>query len=208
MGGSIEDFDPGGFLYERDRAADRIAAAAEAARGLAFPFTLTARAENHIRENPDLSDTIARLQAFEEAGADVLFAPGLRSVEEIRAVCDAVSKPVNVLAVPGLSVAEIAEAGAQRISVGGGLTRVAIDAMAIAATAILDSGDLSVLAAAPRSIGGWRPGEPECLRDRDPRGTFVCPPARPTNVHPAKRRLTVKRIGYISAGVVLERSWR
>jgi len=149
VGGSIEDFDPDGFLYERDRAADRIAAAAGAARGLPFPFTLTARAENHIRGNPELSDTIVRLQAFEEAGADVLFAPGLRGVEEIRAVCDAVSKPVNVLAVPGLSVAEIAEAGARRISVGGGLTRVAIDAMAVAATAILDSGDLTVLAGRP-----------------------------------------------------------
>jgi 2-methylisocitrate lyase-like PEP mutase family enzyme len=76
----------------------------------------------------------------------VLFAPGLGGVEEIRAVCEAVSKPVNVLAVPGLSVAQIAEAGAQRISVGGGLTRIAIDAMAAAATTILDSGDLSVLA--------------------------------------------------------------
>jgi 2-methylisocitrate lyase-like PEP mutase family enzyme len=146
VGGSIEDFDPGGSLYERDHAIDRIAAAAEAARGLAFPFTLTARAENHIRGNPDLSDTIARLRAFEEAGADVVFAPGLGTVEEIRAVCEAVSKPVNVLAVPGLSVAQIAEAGAQRISVGGGLTRIAIDAMAAAATTILDSGDLSVLA--------------------------------------------------------------
>jgi 2-methylisocitrate lyase-like PEP mutase family enzyme len=146
VGGSIEDFDPRGFLYERDHAAERIAAAAEAARGLAFPFTLTARAENHIRGNPDLDDTIARLRAFDEAGADVLFAPGLRSVEEIRAVCEAVSKPVNVLAVPGLSVAQIVEAGAQRISVGGGLTRIAIDAMAAAATAIFDSGDLSVLA--------------------------------------------------------------
>ena len=101
VGGSIEDFDPSGFLYERDRAADRIAAAAEAARGLTFPFTLTARAENHIRGNPDLDDTIARLLAFDEAGADVLYAPGLRSVEEIRAVCGAVSKPVNVLALPG-----------------------------------------------------------------------------------------------------------
>jgi len=145
VGGSIEDFDPGGSLYERDHAIDRIAAAADA-RGLAFPFTLTARAENHIRGNPDLSDTIARLRAFEEAGADVVFAPGLGTVEEIRAVCEAVSKPVNVLAVPGLSVAQIAEAGAQRISVGGGLTRIAIDAMAAAATTILDSGDLSVLA--------------------------------------------------------------
>jgi 2-methylisocitrate lyase-like PEP mutase family enzyme len=147
VGGSIEDFDPAGHLYERSHAAERIAAAAEAAHSLAFPFTLTARAENHIRGNPDLDDTIARLQAFEEAGADVLYAPGLRSAEEIRAVCDAVSKPVNVLALPGLSLAEIVDAGAQRVSVGGGLTWIAIDAMAAAATSILGSGDLSSLAA-------------------------------------------------------------
>ncbi|MEO8424101.1 MAG: isocitrate lyase/phosphoenolpyruvate mutase family protein [Actinomycetota bacterium] len=145
VGGSIEDYDPRGYLYERDQAAERIAAAAEAARSLAFPFTLTARAENHIRGNPDLDDTITRLQAFEEAGADVLYAPGLGSAPEIRAVCDAVSKPVNVLALPGLSLAEIVDAGAQRISVGGGLTWVAIDAMAAAVTAIRDSGDLSSL---------------------------------------------------------------
>jgi 2-methylisocitrate lyase-like PEP mutase family enzyme len=147
VGGSIEDFDPSGFLYERDHAAERIAAAAEAARGLAFPFTLTARAENHIRGNPDLDDTIARLRAFDVAGADVLYAPGLRSAEEIRVVCEAVSKPVNVLALSGLSLAEIVDAGARRISVGGGLTWIAIDAMAAAAASILDSGDLSVLAA-------------------------------------------------------------
>lgn len=147
VGGSIEDFDPGGSLYGLDHAAERIAAAAEAARDLAFPFTLTARAENHIRGNPDLDDTIARLRAFEDAGADVLYAPGLGSAREIRAVCDAVSKPVNALALPNLSIAEIADAGARRISVGGGLTWVAIDAMAAAATAIRDAGDLSSLAA-------------------------------------------------------------
>ena len=77
-----------------------MAAACETAKGLGFPFTLTARAENHIRGNPDLDDTIARLQAFEKAGADVLYAPGLRTADEIRAVCDATSKPVNVLAHP------------------------------------------------------------------------------------------------------------
>ena len=147
VGGSIEDFDPNGSLYERDHAAERIAAAAETTRGLAFPFTLTARAENHIRGNPDLGDTIARLRAFEEAGADVLYAPGLGSTEEIRTVCDAVSKPVNVLAPPNLSLADIVDAGAKRVSVGGGLTWVAINAMAAAAIAIRDSGDLSSLAA-------------------------------------------------------------
>ena len=78
VGGSIEDWDPDGRLYAADHAAERVAAAADTARALGFPFTLTARAENHIRGNPDLDDTIARLQAYEAAGADVLYAPGLR----------------------------------------------------------------------------------------------------------------------------------
>jgi 2-methylisocitrate lyase-like PEP mutase family enzyme len=147
VGGSIEDFDPDAGIYALDRASERIAAAAEAARSLGFPFMLTARAENHIRGNPDLRDTIGRLQAFEEAGADVLYAPGLRDVEEIRAVCGSVTRPVNVLAMPGLTVAGIAEAGARRVSVGGGLTWVAVKAFADAATAIQDRGDLSVLSA-------------------------------------------------------------
>src|SRR5581483_2204103 len=82
VGGSIEDWDPSGRLYEREHAAARIAAAVEAARALPHPFVLAARAENHIRGNPDLADTIARLQAYEEAGADVLFAPGLRTAAE------------------------------------------------------------------------------------------------------------------------------
>jgi 2-methylisocitrate lyase-like PEP mutase family enzyme len=146
VGGSIEDWEPSG-LYERAHALERVTAAVEAARGLVFPFTLTARAENHIRGNPDLDDTISRLQAFEAAGADVLYAPGLRTVDEIRAVCEAVSKPVNVLAVPSLSAAEIFGAGAQRISVGGALTWVAVKAFADAATAIRDDGDFSALAA-------------------------------------------------------------
>jgi 2-methylisocitrate lyase-like PEP mutase family enzyme len=157
VGGSIEDFDPDGRLYERSHAAERIAAASEAARSLAFPFTLTARAENHIRGNPDLSDTIVRLQAFEEAGADVLYAPGLETTQEIRAVCEAVSKPVNVLALPGLTLAGIVDAGAQRVSVGGALTWIAIDAMGAAATAIRDSGDLSALAV-DSPFDRWPPG--------------------------------------------------
>jgi 2-methylisocitrate lyase-like PEP mutase family enzyme len=147
VGGSIEDFDPGGRIYDLGHAVERMAAAVEAARGLSFAFTLTARAENHIRGNPDLEDTIARLRAFEQAGADVLYAPGLRTVTEIRGVCEAVSKPVNVLAVPELSLAEIADAGAHRISVGGSLTWVAASALADAAGAIRDAGDLSPLAA-------------------------------------------------------------
>ena len=146
VGGSIEDYDPAGHLYELEHAVARVAAAVDAARSLRFPFVLTARAENHLRGNPDLEDTISRLRAFEQAGADVLYAPGLRTVEEIRAVCDAVSKPVNVLARPDLSFAQLVDAGAQRVSVGGALTWVAADALARAATEIRDRGDFSSLA--------------------------------------------------------------
>jgi len=145
VGGSIEDYDPAGRIYELHHAAQRVAAATEAARGLDFPFTLTARAENHIRGHPDLKDTVARLRAFEDAGADVLYAPGLRTVDEIRAVCEAVSKPVNVLAVRGLSFADLVAAGARRVSLGGSLTWVAVRAMADAAVAIRDAGDFSAL---------------------------------------------------------------
>jgi 2-methylisocitrate lyase-like PEP mutase family enzyme len=141
-GGSIEDFDPNGTIYDVGHATERVAAAAEAAG----EFVLTARAENHIRGNPDLDDTIARLQAYERAGADVLYAPGLATPEEIRAVCDAVSKPVNVLARPNLTFDEIVGAGAQRVSVGGALTWVAVAALVSAAERIRDGGDFSVLA--------------------------------------------------------------
>ena len=146
VGGSIEDYDPAGGLYELEHAVERVAAAAEAARGLGVPFMLTARAENHIRGNPDLEDTVARLRAFEQAGADVLYAPGLQSADEVRAVCEAVSKPVNVLALPVLDLAEVVAAGARRISVGGGLAWVAVSAMAAAAVEIR-AGDLSPLGA-------------------------------------------------------------
>ena len=154
VGGSIEDYDRGGELYSLDHAVERVAAAVEAARALSFPFTLTARAENHIRGNPDLDDTIARLQAYDRAGADVLYAPGLRNGEEIRAVCEAVSKPVNVLARPGLSMSEIAEAGGQRVSVGGGLAFVGVAAMVEAAEQIRDTGDFSSLGARLR-LSEW-----------------------------------------------------
>jgi 2-methylisocitrate lyase-like PEP mutase family enzyme len=157
VGGSIEDWDPDGRIYALDHAVERVAAAAGAARSLGFPFTLTARAENHIRGNPDLGDTVARLRAFAEAGADVLYAPGLQTGEEIRTVCEAVSKPVNVLALPGLTLDEIVAAGAQRVSVGGGLTWVAVKAMADAAVAIRDRGDLSSLGAR-LPLGDWFAG--------------------------------------------------
>ena len=149
VGGSIEDYDGTDSLYDVQHAVDRVVAAVEAARALPFPFTLTARAENHIRGNPDLGDTIMRLQAFEAAGADVLYAPGLKSTEEIRLVCESVTKPVNVLARPTLTFDEIVGAGAQRISVGGSLTWTAVDALVKAAEAIRDGGDFSVLRPPP-----------------------------------------------------------
>jgi 2-methylisocitrate lyase-like PEP mutase family enzyme len=149
VGGSIEDWDSETGLYEPEFAVERIAAAVEAAQGLSFPFTLTARAENHIRGNPDLEDTLARLQAFEAVGADVLYAPGLRTLDEIRAVCEAVSQPVNVLARPDFTMAELAEAGAKRVSVGGALTWTAVHAFASAAEAIRERGDFSGLASSP-----------------------------------------------------------
>jgi 2-methylisocitrate lyase-like PEP mutase family enzyme len=154
VGGSIEDYAAEDGIYAFDHAVERVTAAVEAARGLDFPFTFTARAENHIRGNPDLDDTIARLQAYEQAGADVLYAPGLGSTDEIRAVCEATTRPVNVLGLPHLSVSEIAAAGGRRISVGSLLTWVAVDAMADAAIQVRDEGDLSGLKVSGR-IGEW-----------------------------------------------------
>jgi 2-methylisocitrate lyase-like PEP mutase family enzyme len=143
-GGSIEDWDADAGLYPVEEAAERVAAAAEAARESGF--VLAGRAENHIRGNPDLDDTIARLQAYEAAGADVLYAPGIRG-DQIAAVCGAVGKPVNVLAFPGMKAADIYAAGAQRISVGGQLTWVAAAAAAEAAIAVRDGGGFDSLKA-------------------------------------------------------------
>lgn len=157
VGGSIEDYDPGGRVYEFDHAIERVAAASEAAKRLGFPFTFTARAENFFRGNPDLDDTIARLQAYERAGADVLYAPSLRNGEQIRAVCEATSKPLNVLAHPRLSMSEIVEAGGRRVSLGSWLTMVAVDAVAEAAKEIRDAGDFSALRA-PKEINEWLGG--------------------------------------------------
>jgi len=154
VGGSIEDYDPEGHLYCLEHAVARVGAAAEAARSLGFPFTFTARAENHLRGNPDVDDTIARLQAYAEAGADVLYAPGLRNREEIAAVCEAVDKPVNVLAFPGLSRDEIVAGGAQRISVGGGLAWASVSGLATAAEEIRDSGSFDALRA-PADLNAW-----------------------------------------------------
>jgi 2-methylisocitrate lyase-like PEP mutase family enzyme len=131
VGGSIEDAsglrdDP---IYTLELAVERVRAAAEAVHGLDFPFTLTARAENYLHGRPDLNDTIKRLQAYQEAGADVLYAPGLKSKEEIAAVVSSLDKPVNVvMGLQGvqLSLQELAAIGVKRVSVGGSLARAAL----------------------------------------------------------------------------------
>ena len=145
VGGSIEDAtgDPAAPLFDLAAATDRIAAAVQAARALSFPFTLTARAENFIRGNPDLDDTIRRLQAYERAGADVLFAPGLPDLVAVRRVCAAVSKPVNVIAsVPGkgFTVADLAAAGVKRISLAASLYRAAMTGLLDAAREVKTRG--------------------------------------------------------------------
>jgi len=133
-GGSIEDFtgDDGSPIYDFDLAVERVAAAAEAAKSVPQGFVFTARAENYLHGRPDLDDTIRRLQAFEKAGAEVLYAPGLKSLEDIRTLCSAVSRPVNiVMGLPGVTfgLADLAAAGAKRISIGSALSRLAFGAV-------------------------------------------------------------------------------
>ena len=153
VGASIEDYDRNSDrIYPATLAAERVAAAVEAARALDFPFTLTARAENLLRGVDDLDDTIARLQGYEQVGADVLYAPGLATLEAVRAVCGSVGKPVNVLARRDFTVAQLAEAGARRISVGGALAWAAFDALVSAAERIRDDGDFSALAGPARLV--------------------------------------------------------
>ena len=130
VGGSIEDStgNPERPIYEPGLAAERVRAAAESARGLGFPFTLTARAENYLHGRRELKDTITRLQAYQEAGADVLYAPGLTSKEDIATVVSSVDRPVNVLmGITGiaLSMADLEAIGVKRVSVGGALARAA-----------------------------------------------------------------------------------
>jgi 2-methylisocitrate lyase-like PEP mutase family enzyme len=146
VGGSIEDATGDGTnpIYEFDHAVERIAAAAEAAKALPFPFMLVARAENYLHGRPDLGDTIRRLQAFEKAGAAVLYAPGLTQPENIRTVCASVTRPVNVLmglkGVPRLTVAELGALGVRRISIGSGFSRAALTAFLHAAREVIDDG--------------------------------------------------------------------
>jgi 2-methylisocitrate lyase-like PEP mutase family enzyme len=147
-GGSIEDMshDPSHPVYEQEHAVERIRAAAEVARGFPFPFTLTARAENYLCGRPDLQDTIQRLQAYQEAGADVLYAPGLRSKDDIAAVVSSVDRPVNVvMGLQGvqLSLAELSAIGVKRISVGSALSRAALGAFLRAAREMREHGTFS-----------------------------------------------------------------
>lgn len=150
VGGSIEDAsrDATKPIYDLGLAQERVAAAVEAARALPFPFTLTARAENFVREKPDLADTIRRLQAYEAAGADVLFAPGLPDLDAVRAVCRSVSKPVSFMAgVRGRSftVAELAAAGVRRVSLAAALYRAAMSGLLAAAREVRESGTFGFL---------------------------------------------------------------
>ena len=145
VGGSIEDAtgDKQKPLYDIGQAVERVAAAVEAARALPFPFTLTARSENFLHGNPSLDDTIKRLQAFEKVGADVLMAPGLPDLAAVRAVCAAVSKPVNfMVGIKGKSftVAELTAAGVKRISLATSLYRTAMSGLIDAAREVKDKG--------------------------------------------------------------------
>jgi 2-methylisocitrate lyase-like PEP mutase family enzyme len=149
VGGSIEDATgEGNKVYDIGQATERVAAAAGAARALPFPFTLTARSENFLRGNPDLDDTIRRLQAYEQAGADVLFAPGLPDLAAVRAVCQAVTKPVNfMVGIRGrsFSVPELTSAGVKRISLATSLYRAAMTGLLSAAREVKEGGTFGYL---------------------------------------------------------------
>jgi 2-methylisocitrate lyase-like PEP mutase family enzyme len=146
VGGSIEDAssDPAKPIYDLNHAAERVAAAASTARALPFPFMLVGRAENYLHGRPDLEDTIRRLQAYEAAGAEVLYAPGITDPEEIRTICTSVKKPVNVLIglknSPRLTVKDLGNLGVRRISIGSGFCRAALTAFLHAAREVRDHG--------------------------------------------------------------------
>jgi len=167
VGGSIEDFtgDRANPIYSIAEAAERVAAAAEAARRLPFRFMLCARAENYLNGRPDLADTIRRLQAYQEAGADVLFAPGLNTSEEVREVCRSIDRPFNIVRGPRkeqLTVAEVGALGVKRISTGGMMHAVAMSAMIGAAKEMLGPGTFEFTKAMPHA------GEIDALLGRAP----------------------------------------
>lgn len=156
-GCSIEDWGPEAGLYPKALAVERVRAAVEASRRDPSPLVLTARCENFLRGNPDLADTIARLQAYQEAGADVLYAPALTSVEQVRSIVAEIDRPLNVLLVPGgPTVREWFAAGAARISTGSALAIAAQDALVEAARELLEAGTHEHLARARRSVGTVR----------------------------------------------------
>ena len=146
-GCSIEDYTdkPEPTIYGFDDAVARVKAGVEIAKAQAFPFTITARAEGVLRRQHDLDEAIRRLKAFEEVGADVLYAPGLRTTDEVRQVVNAVSKPVNVLTLPGFTVDELKDTGAKRISLGGWLHRVALGGFLQIANEMKDDGTFKSL---------------------------------------------------------------
>ena len=159
-GCSVEDFSRSDDepIYDRALAAERVAAAAEVAHGGAVHLVLTARAENYLHGRPDLADTIARLQSYQEAGADVLFAPGVSAADDLRQLVAAVDRPVSVLALPGTPpVAELAEIGVRRISVGGAFAFAALDGLAQSARELRDHG----------SYGYWDRARPGAAAARD-----------------------------------------
>ena len=156
VGGSIEDFtgDRANPIYSIAEAADRIRAAAEAARNLPFKFMLCARSENYLNGRPDLADTIARLRAYQEAGADVLFAPGLNTSEEVREVCRSIDRPFNIVRGPRkeqLTVEQVGALGVKRISTGGMMHAVAMSAMIGAAKEMLGPGTFEFSKAMPHA---------------------------------------------------------
>ncbi|MFL6567170.1 MAG: oxaloacetate decarboxylase [Burkholderiales bacterium] len=151
VGGSIEDAtgDAQQPIYDFELAVERVHAAAEMARSLPFPFTLTARAENFLHGRRDLDDTIRRLRAFEKAGADVVYAPGLRDLATIATVASSVTKPLNVVmsaADPALTAAQLAKAGVKRISIGGALSRLALASVLKAAHEMKEQGGFTWIA--------------------------------------------------------------
>src|SRR5262249_36780972 len=169
VGGSIEDAtgDPANPIYEFSLAVERVHAAVAVARSLPVPFMLTARAENLLHGRLDLDDTIRRLQAFEEAGADVLYAPGLRDLSTIRTVVSSVTRPVNVVAStlhPALTAEQLAEIGVKRISVGGSLSRLALAAFLAGAREMKDRGGFTWLR--------------ETIPSRELRAVFTTSPTR------------------------------
>ncbi|MDG4873721.1 oxaloacetate decarboxylase [Mesorhizobium sp. WSM4935] len=149
-GCSIEDHtgDPANPIYDFSLATERVAAAVEAARALKHDFVFTARAENFLWGKTDLDDTIKRLQAFEKAGADVLYAPGIGDVEMVRTICSSVSRPVNVMARPGFTIGDLAQAGVKRISLGPWLTNFAYGMLETAAREIQQDGTFGFTRAA------------------------------------------------------------